>query len=121
MKRRADRGHQHGIDDVGAAPADRVGEKMRRRPARGRGKAAGERQHRDRPARGCAEDAPERREGRIVERGAEACAEHHPDGEIHRRGAGVSEAEQAERALREAITLGDGAPAARPVVAGRIE
>ena len=33
----------------------------------------------------------------------------------------VAAAEQAERALREAITIGDDAPAARPVVAGRIE
>ena len=45
---------------------------MRRRPADGRGEAAGQRQHGDRTARRGAEDAPERREGGIVERGREA-------------------------------------------------
>ena len=103
VQRRADRGEQRGIDQIGAAPADRADQEMRRRPAHGRGEAAGEREHRDRPARGGAEDAPERREGRIVERGAEARAEHHPDREIGRPDARrTTRPQQAERADQRA-------------------
>ena len=98
MQRRADQSEQRGVNQISAAPAGRFDEEMRRRPARRRGKAAGERQRRDRPARGGAEDTAERAEGGIIQARRHRHAEHDPHREIGDRVFGMADQHQAERA-----------------------
>jgi hypothetical protein len=71
---------------------------MGRRPARGRGKAADQRERGDRAARGKAKNASERRERGIIERAGNRHAKQHPDREIGNRMRGIDERGQAERA-----------------------
>ncbi len=107
MQRRRDEGEQAGINEIGAAPADAVEQKMRRRPAHRRGKAAGQRERGDRPPRRGAENAAERGEGGIVEVCRHRNAEHHPHANISGRACRMHDEEEAERADQRACGHGD--------------
>ena len=112
VQRRTDENEQRRIDEIAAAPADRLDQEVRRRPADRRGEAARERQHRDRLPRRGAEDAAERGEGRIVERRREPQPEHDPDRKIGERMIGVSDRDEAGRAQQRAAGHDDMAAAA---------
>ncbi len=98
MQRRGDESEQRGVDKVRALPAERLEQRVGDGPAHRRGKAAGQRQHRDRLARTRSEDAPKRREGRIVERCRHRGAEDHPHRNIDGRMACVGHRHKPGRA-----------------------
>ena len=98
VQRRGDESEQRGVDQIRAVPAERLEQRVGDGPAHRRGKAAGQRQHRDRLARARAEDAPERREGRIVERSRHRGAEQHPYRNVDGRMACVGHRHEAGRA-----------------------
>src|SRR5215469_2294125 len=64
-QRRRDAGEYDGVDQIGAAPADRVDQDMGGGPAHGRGESANKGERGDRTTRRRAEDAPKRGEGGI--------------------------------------------------------
>src|SRR5262249_56696216 len=86
-----------GIDEVGPLPSYVFEQKMGHRPADGRGKPAGKREHGDRASRRGAEDAAEGGKGRIVEGGGGGDAEQRPDREIGGGMSGIDEQGEAER------------------------
>ena len=102
VQRGGDDGKQSGVDEIGAAPADRLEQHVGHRPAHRRGKASGQGQHRDRAPGSRAEDAAERGKGGIVEARRDGHAQQHPDRKVGDRMRGIDEQGQAEGAEQRA-------------------